>query len=206
MIVSPEIEKYILGLIPPRDEILAEMEAEAERQAIPIVGPTVGALLAVLVLSSQAKRIFELGSAIGYSTLWLARAAGPDAEVHYTDASAANAERARRYFERAGVTSRVQVHVGDALTALRNSHGEFDLIFSDANKDGYPLVLQEAPPHLRRGGLLVTDNTLWHERVLNPSDDTSRAVVEFNSKIFKSSDFYSCIIPLRDGLTLAVKR
>ena len=92
MIVNPEIEKYILDLIPPRDEILAEMEAVAQRESIPIVGPAVGAFLAVIVLSSRSKRIFELGSAIGYSTIWLARAAGPGAEVHYTDSSPANAD------------------------------------------------------------------------------------------------------------------
>ena len=206
MIVNPEIEKYILDLIPPRDEILAEMEAEAKRESIPIVGPAVGAFLAVLVLSSQSKRIFELGSAIGYSTTWLARAAGPGAEVHYTDSSPANAERARRYLERAGVADRVHIHVGDALTALAEVSGEFDFILNDVNKDGYPAVLTAACGRLKRGGLLVSDNTLWHERVLNPPDETSRAVVEFNSKLFTSSDFMACLIPLRDGLTVGVKR
>ena len=206
MIVNPEIEKYILGLIPPRDEILAEMEAEAQRESVPIVGPAVGAFLAVLVLSSQSKRIFELGSAIGYSTTWLARAAGPGAEVHYTDSSPANAERARWYLERAGLGDRVRIHVGDALTALAQVDGEFDFIFNDVNKDGYPAVLRAACGRLRRGGLLVTDNTLWHERVLKPSDNTSSAVVEFNSNIFHSNDFMTCLVPLRDGLTVGVKR
>jgi predicted O-methyltransferase YrrM len=206
MIVNSEIEKYILGLIPPRDEILAEMEAEAQRESIPIVGPAVGALLAVLVLSSQAKRIFELGSAIGYSTIWLARAAGPGAEVHYTDSSPANAERARWYLERASLGDRVHIHVGDALTALAVAQGEFDFIFNDVNKDGYPAVLSAAPGRLRRGGLLVSDNTLWHERVLNPTCPTSRAVVEFNRNLFYSNEFMTCLVPLRDGLTLAVKR
>jgi len=206
MIVNPEIEKYILNLIPPRDEILAEMEAEAARETIPIVGPAVGAFLAVLVLSSRAKRIFELGSAIGYSTTWLARAAGPDAEVHYTDSSPANAERARHYLERAGLADRVHIHIGDALTALANVSGEFDFIFNDVNKDGYPAVLEAASSRLKRGGLLVSDNTLWHERVLNPADQTSSSIVEFNSKLFKSSEFITCLVPLRDGLTVGVKR
>lgn len=205
MIVNPEIERYILGLVPPRDEILTEMEAEAQRRSIPIVGPTVGALLAVLVLSSQAKRVFELGSAIGYSTIWLARAAGPGAEVHYTDASVENAQRARWYFERAGVSDRVHIHVGEALTSLAQVDGEFDFIFNDVEKDGYPTVLRAAPGRLRRGGLLVSDNTLWHERVLNPTDVTSRAVVEFNRNLFTSNGLMTCLVPLRDGLTLSVK-
>jgi len=206
VIVNPEIEKYILSLIPPGDAILAEMEAEAKRESIPIVGPAVGAFLAVLVLSSRAKRIFELGSAIGYSTLWLSRAAGPGTEVHYTDSSPAKAERARQYLERAGLADRVRIHVGDALTALAETDGEFDFIFNDINKDAYPAVLSAASGRLRRGGLLVSDNTLWHERVLNPADRTSSAMVEFNSNLFKSSEFMTCLVPLRDGLTVGVKR
>ena len=205
MIVNPEIEKYILGLIPPRDQILAEMEAEAEQRNVPIVGPAVGSLLAFLVLSSRARRIFELGSAIGYSTLWLARAAGPDAEVHYTDGNPANAERARWYFERAGVNSCIHIHTGDALRSLQAVPGEFDFIFNDVDKVGYPAVLEASGRRLRRGGLLVTDNTLWHERVLNAADTTSRAVVEFNRNLFNSKDFTSCLVPLRDGLSLGVK-
>jgi predicted O-methyltransferase YrrM len=206
MIVNPEIEKYILDLIPPRDEILAEMEAVAQRESIPIVGPAVGAFLAVIVLSSRSKRIFELGSAIGYSTIWLARAAGPGAEVHYTDSSPANADRARRYLERAGLADRVHLHVGDALTALSQVDGEFDIIFNDVNKDGYPAVLRAASGRLRPGGLLISDNTLWHERVLNPADQTSSAVVEFNRNMFTSNEFTACLLPLRDGLTVGVKR
>jgi caffeoyl-CoA O-methyltransferase len=205
MIVNPDIEKYILDLIPARDQILSEMEAEARLNSIPIVGPAVGALLAVLVLSSQSKRIFELGSAIGYSTIWLARAAGPNSEIHYTDASQKNAERARWYLDRAGLSDRVQIHVGDALTSLAQVEGEFDFIFNDVNKDGYPAVLNAAPQRLRRGGLLVSDNTLWHERVLHPENLTSTAVVEFNRNIFHSNEFMTCLVPLRDGLTVGVK-
>ncbi len=205
MIVNPAIEEYIQGLLPARDEILAEMEAEAGRRSIPIVGPAVGSFLGVLVLSTRAKRIFELGSAIGYSTIWLARAAGPGAEVHYTDSSADNAERARWYLERDGLSDRVRIHVGEALAALAQTEGEFDFIFNDVNKDGYPAVLRAARGRLRRGGLLVSDNTLWHERILNPLDPTSRAVAEFNRKLFTSNDFMACLVPLRDGLTLGVK-
>jgi caffeoyl-CoA O-methyltransferase len=205
MIVNRAIEKYILDLLPARDQILAEMETEAESRRVPIVGPAVGSFLAVLVRTTRARRVFELGSAIGYSTLWIARAAGEDAEVHYSDSSAANAERATEYFRRAGVSDRMRIHVGDALTALSQVPGEFDLIFNDVDKEGYPDVLAYAASRLRRGGLLVADNTLWHEMVLKPSDAASRAVVEFNRKLFNTSELASCMIPLRDGLTLSVR-
>jgi predicted O-methyltransferase YrrM len=154
---------------------------------------------------SKARRIFELGSAIGYSTIWLARAAGEGAEVHYSDGSAQRAERARGYFERAGVTDRIHVHVGDALTALAQTPGEFDLIFNDVDKEGYPAVLEAVPGRIRHGGLFVTDNTLWHGRVLDPHDESDHAVRLFNERLFASPHFYATQVPLRDGVSVAIR-
>jgi predicted O-methyltransferase YrrM len=205
MIVNPEIEAYILNLLPPRDPALAEMEALASAERIPIIGPAVGRMLAQLVAISGARRIFELGSAIGYSTIWLARAAGEGAEVHYSDGSPVNARRAMAFFERAGVAGRIRMHIGDALTALAETPGEFDFIFNDVDKEGYPDVLSAAPARLRLGGLFVTDNVLWRSRVLNPADEASHAVVKFNESLFARDDFWSCLIPLRDGVTVARK-
>ena len=150
MITDPNIEKYMHSLLPPRDEVLAEMESYAAENEIPIIGPAVARFVASLVMMTKAKRIFELGSAIGYSTIWIARAAGTDAEVHYSDGSVKNAERAQGYFERAGVASRIHVHVGDALTALASVPGTFDMIFNDVDKDGYPTVLDAIPDRIRR--------------------------------------------------------
>ncbi len=205
MIVNPEIEQYMDSLLPPRDAVLSEMEEYARERNIPIVGPAVGRLLAQLVMLSGARRIFELGSAIGYSTLWLARAAGPVAEVHYSDGNAENAKRARRYFERAGVESRIQVHVGPALDALAQTTGDFDFIFNDVDKEGYLDVLEAVASRLKPGGLFITDNTLWHSRVLDARDETSRAVVKFNRLLYQSEKFWSCLLPLRDGVTVSFR-
>jgi predicted O-methyltransferase YrrM len=205
MIVNPEIERYMESLLPPRDAVLAEMEAAAARRNIPIVGPAVARVLAQLVMISGAKRIFELGSAIGYSTIWLARAAGPGAEVHYADGSAGNAREAGGYFERAGVASVIHVHVGDALTSLSQTSGEFDLIFNDVDKEGYPAVLAAVPARLKRGGIFLSDNTLWHERVLNPRETSDRAVVEFDRRLYESQQFFTTLLPIRDGLTVSIK-
>ncbi len=205
MIVDPQIDRYILDLLPARDEVLAHMEAEAASRGIPIVGPAVGAFLSVLVRAIHAKRIFELGSAIGYSTIWIARAAGPDAEVHYSDASGDNAREARGYFDRAGLAERIVIHVGDALEALASTRGDFDMIFNDVNKEGYPDVLKAVPARLHRGAVLVTDNTLWYGKVLKPEDAASRGVVEFNRILFNNKDFATSLIPLRDGLTVSAK-
>ncbi len=205
MIVNPEIERYLDSLLPARDAVLQEMESEATRRNIPIIGPVAGRVLAQLVMINKAKRIFELGSAIGYSTIWLARAAGPGAEIHYSDSSVENAHEASGYFARAGVASQIHVHVGDGLTSLAQTSGEFDFIFNDVNKEGYPAVLEAVPPRLKRGGVFVTDNTLWHERVLNPKEESDRAVVEFNSKLYESVRFFTTLLPVRDGFSVAVK-
>jgi caffeoyl-CoA O-methyltransferase len=205
MITDPHIEQYMRDLLPPRDEVLAEIEAYAAERHIPIVGPAVARFLSSLVMMTKAKRIFELGSAIGYSTIWLARAAGPDAEVHYSDGSPTNAERARGYFERAGVASRIHIHVGDALTALSSVSGSFDLIFNDVDKDGYPAVLEAVPDRIKTGGLFVTDNTLWHGRVLDPREATDRAVCLFNQRLFDSPQFYATQLPIRDGVSVGIR-
>ena len=206
MITGPEIERYIAALQPRRDPILLEMEAYAGEHGVPIVGPVVGRILAQLVMVSRARRIFELGSAIGYSTLWLAQAAGDGAEVHYTDSDRANAGKARRWFERAGVADRIRLHVGDALAALESTPGAFDLVFNDVNKEQYLDVLASAAPRVRSGGLFVSDNALWHERVLHPRDEASRTVAEFNRKLFEHKDFFTTLLPVRDGLLIAWKR
>ena len=207
MIVNPAIEQYIADLLPARDPILAEMEAYAAAHKVPIVGPGCATLLAQLVTITKAKRIFELGSAIGYSTLWIARAAGLDAEIHYSDGDPANAARARSYFERAGVADRISIHTGDALAALAATPGEFDFIFNDVDKEGYQDVLEAVPGRLRPGALFVTDNTLWHARILSPDQDkTTQAVDTFNRRLFSHPSFTTGMIPLRDGMSVAIRR
>jgi caffeoyl-CoA O-methyltransferase len=205
MITDPSIEQYMLRLLPPRDEVLAEIEAYATEHNVPIIGPAVARFLTALVLMTKARRIFELGSAIGYSTIWLARAGGAEAEVHYSDGSDENAQRARGYFERAGVASRIRVHVGDALTALASVSGTFDLIFNDVDKDGYPAVLDSVPGRIKSGGLFVTDNTLWHGRVLQPHEKTDHAVCLFNQRLFESPHFYATQLPMRDGVSVGIR-
>jgi len=205
-IVEKNVERYIYGLLPARDAVLREMEALARRRHIPIIGPAVGRLLALLVEISGARRIFEMGSAIGYSTIWLARAAGARAEVYYTDGDPENARRAREYFRRAGVANRIEVLVGDALQLLDQTPGKFDLIFNDVDKHEYPVVFRKAVPRLRRGGLFVADNTLWSGRVTRKSADrATRGIQRFNRLIYSSRELLPVIVPLRDGVAVCRK-
>ena len=206
--MNKEVEDYLYELLPKRDEVLSDMEEYAAQHKVPIIGPAVARMLALLVQISGAKRIFELGSAIGYSTIWLARAAGPQGEINYTDGDPENAERAKAYFKRAGVARQIRVGTGDALTLLKKAPGEFDLIFNDINKREYPEAAKQSLPRLRRGGLFITDNTLWSGKAARkaPAGDVdTRGVQELNRMVFESKDLFSVLIPLRDGVTVCRK-
>ena len=135
--------------------------------------------------------MFELGSAIGYSTIWWAQAVGDKGRVIYTDGDAKNAERARGYFKRAGVSNRITLHTGDALEFLSEQKQEFDIIFNDVDKEDYPRVLRLVAPRLRKGGLFITDNVLWSGRVAenNPTDASTKAILEFNRKLYDAEGF-----------------
>jgi caffeoyl-CoA O-methyltransferase len=205
-ITNEAVEKYIYGILPARDAVIAEMEKQAAAEDIPIIGPAVARMLYLLAQISGVKRIFEMGSAIGYSTIWLARAAGPKAEIYYTDGDPKNAERATQFFKRAGVERRIRVMTGDALDLLGRVRGKFDMIFIDVNKEQYPAALKKAAPRLKRGGLLITDNTLWSGRVAREADsDATRGVQQFNKAVYSSKELFPVMIPLRDGVTICRK-
>jgi predicted O-methyltransferase YrrM len=206
-ITVPEVEDYVYSMLPPRDEVIAEMEAEAAKNRVPIVGPAVARVLYQLAMMIGAKNVFEMGSAIGYSTIWWARAVGEGGRVIYTDGDPKTADKARGYFARAGVAGRISVKVGDALELLSEEKQQFDIIFNDVDKDDYPRVLRLAGPRLRKGGLFITDNVLWSGRVAKGAPDaTTKAILEFNQALYKSEEFYTTILPLRDGVAVAVKK
>ena len=203
----PEVEDYIYAMLPPRDAVLAEMEADASKNDVAIVGPAVARVLYQLATISGAKKIFEMGSAIGYSTIWWARAVGEGGRVVYTDGDPRHADKARRYFDRAGVSQRITVHVGDALEFLSEEKEQYDIIFNDVDKIDYPRVFRLALPRLKSGGLFITDNVLWSGRVGKPNPDSqTKAILEFNKLIYESKDLFTCILPIRDGVAVCVKK
>jgi predicted O-methyltransferase YrrM len=202
------VDDYMYSMLPKRDAVLTEMEAYATEHKIPIVGPAVARVLEQLALTINAKTVFELGSAIGYSTIWWARAVGEKGRVIYTDGDRKNAERARGYFARAGVSDRITVHTGDALEFLSEQKQEFDVIFNDVDKEDYPRVLRLVSARLRKGGLFITDNVLWSGKVAEkkPAEASTKAILEFNRKLYDSNEFYTTILPIRDGLAVALKK
>jgi caffeoyl-CoA O-methyltransferase len=206
-ITNPAVEDYIYSLLPPSDEVLQEMESLASKNDIPIVGPAVGRVFHQLATLSGAKKVFEMGSAIGYSTIWWARAVGDGGKVVYTDGDRKNADQARGYFERAGVSQRIAVRVGDALEYLSEEKEPYDIVFCDLDKSDYPRAFRLALPRLRRGGLFVADNVLWSGKVAQPNPDAeTKGILELNRLLYQSKEVFSTILPLRDGLAVAVKQ
>ncbi|MCG9126384.1 O-methyltransferase [Candidatus Poribacteria bacterium] len=220
-ILHPSIDDYLHEIIPERDEVLTEMEAHARENRFPIVGPLVGRVLHQLVLITNPARIFEMGSGFGYSAYWMAKALqNPNASIICTDGSQENADRAADYLRRGGIADRIDYRVGNALEIIDETEGEFDIIYNDIDKDGYPEAFQKALPRLRKGGLFITDNMLWGGRVtqktenrsndLNDRDQwinaTTEGVKEATRLQYSSPDVFTTIIPLRDGVSVAVKK
>jgi len=209
------VENYLYAMLPPREPVLQEMERQAKERDIPIVGPAGGRLFYQYARLINAKTVFEMGSAIGYSTIWWAMAVGAGGKVHYTDGSRKNADEARRYFEQAGVADRIEVHTGDALELLSERKEQFDILFSDVDKHDYPRVFNMAAARVRKGGLFLTDNTLWSGQVAhaagNPempkpeADKYTDGVIELNRLLYSSPDWFTTIIPLRDGVAVAMR-
>jgi caffeoyl-CoA O-methyltransferase len=207
-VTAGPVDDYLYSMLPKREPVFTEMEEYASKHDVPIVGPAVARVLQQLAVMINAKTVFELGSAIGYSTIWWAQAVGESGRVIYTDGDAKNAERARGYFDRAGVSTRVTLHTGDALEVLSEQKQQFDIIFNDVDKEDYPRVLRLVGPRLRKGGLFITDNVLWSGRVAekNPKTPQTKAILEFNRQLYSSTDFYTTILPIRDGLAVALKK
>jgi caffeoyl-CoA O-methyltransferase len=203
------VEQYLYSKLPASDPVLARVEEEAKREDIPIVGPAVGRLLFQLAQISGAKTIFEAGSAVGYSTIWWAKAVGDGGRVIYTDSDTKNAQRAAKNFAEAKMETRIEVRIGDALKFLQEEANEsFDIIFNDVNKELYPQVLELAIPRLKSGGLFITDNVLWSGRVTQPEserDERTKAIDLFNDALFGRRELFSTIVPLRDGVAIARK-
>jgi len=207
-ILRPEQEAYLEWLLPPRDPLLREMEALGAGENIPISDPEVGRLLSILARAMGARLILEIGTAIGYGAIWLARGA-PEARVLSIDADPQRLAAARGYLERAGVADRVELIEGKALDVLPRLQGPFDLVYIDAVKEEYRRYLDLVVPHLRIGGLVVCDNLLWGGHVAAPRPDeedrNADALRAFNGYLMMYPQLEALVLPLGDGVGIATK-
>lgn len=205
-ITYDEIDAYIDRLASVGDEALRAVEREGIEEGWPIVGAAEGSLLHILARAISARRILELGTAIGYSGTWLARAVPEDGQLITVEGDAETAKRARTNFERTGVAPRVTILVGPAEYVIEDLEGPFDLVFNDIDKEGYPIVLEPCVRRLRVGGLLVTDNVLWHGDVARASRSReAQAIRAYNERLARDSRLITVIVPLRDGVSIALK-
>ncbi len=208
-ILTEETAAYLAETRPPADELVAEMEAHAERDGVPIADRSVAHLQAILARAIDADRVLEFGTAIGYSTLHVARTG---TEVVTMDVDEERIAAAERYLERAGVRDRVEIHHAPALAVLDDLSGPFDVAFLDAVKGEYEQYLERTLPMIPVGGLVVADNLLWSGHV--PADDadvpesrreSTAALRAFNERFVGHDQLDAIVSPLGDGTGIATK-
>lgn len=207
VILRFEQERYLERLLPPRDPLLREIEEHARREDVPISDPEIGRFLGILARSINARRILEIGTALGYGALCLARGAA-EARVTTIELDPRRIEQARGYLERGGVAERVEIVEGAALDVLQRLDGPFDLAFVDAVKTEYRRYLDLLLPRLRVGGLIVVDNLLWKGHVAEPTeedDEVADSVRAFNGYLMMHPQLQAVVLPVGDGLGVATK-
>ena len=212
-IVPDAVERYLATNNRVGNSVLDAIAREGAAQGLPLVDAEVGALLRVLATAIGAKRMLEIGTAIGYSGIWLAGALPSDGMLLTLEQDPARAQTARANFERAGFARQVGIIVGDAQVTIAKVAGPFDLIFQDGSKPLYVTLLDRLVGLLRPGGLLVTDNVLWDGEVVPGFTSTprhneadTRAIVEYNRLVNEHPALITATVPLRDGVAISVKR
>jgi predicted O-methyltransferase YrrM len=210
--MSDAVEAYLTELAGSEHEhpVLVAMEARAKDRGFPIVGRATGRYLELAARSIGARRVMELGSGYGYSAYWFARAVGPGGEVVCTDADPDNARQAEEYLREAGLWDRVRYRVGDALTGLAAETGDFDIVYCDVDKLGYPDCWRAGRERIRIGGLWLCDNVIWSGRVATGTDRAglpgqTAAIREHNALVAADEQFVGSIVPIRDGVMTAVR-
>jgi predicted O-methyltransferase YrrM len=210
LLTYPATQEYLATLVPPRESELQEMEAIAAKNDFPIIGPACGYYCYQLARMINAKSIFELGSGYGYSTAWFAKALRENGGgvVHHTVWDEELSKQARAHLSALGSDDLVQYHVAEAVASLKETPGPFDIIFNDIDKDGYPASLPLIKEKLRKGGLLIIDNMLWHGRIFDKVDKSAatKGVHEFTRMVTKDPDWIVSLTPIRDGMIVAYKK
>ncbi len=208
-IVSKDIEAYAAGHSSPLPELLDQVAARTVAETTApqmMVGRLEGNVLRMLVHLVRARRVVEIGTFTGYSALCMAEALPSDGELITCEISEQHATIAQSFFDKSPDGEKIRLRRGPALETIRGlPEGDFDLIFIDADKEGYPEYYEEAIRLLRRGGLLVADNVLWSGKVLDPQDSSTRAIVAFNERVLQDPRVEQVLLTVRDGMMLARK-
>jgi caffeoyl-CoA O-methyltransferase len=203
-------QDYLTSLVPPREQEMQEMEAYAEKNNFPIIGPACGYTCYQLARMIGAKSVFELGSGYGYSTAWFAKAVQENGGgvVHHTVWDEELSKSANKHLLKLGLADIVKYHVAEAVESLRQVSGLFDIVFNDIDKEAYPASLGVIKDKLRSGGLLIIDNMLWSGRIFDDKDNSpaTEGVREFTRRITIDNDWIVSLVPVRDGMIIAYKK
>jgi caffeoyl-CoA O-methyltransferase len=208
-IVDEQIEEYAKQHSTPADPLLAELAEETyATMSSPqmLTGPIEGRFLELLVHGSGATRILEIGTFTGYAALSMAAALPEGGRVDTLDIEPKHAEVAQRYFDRSPHGSKITLHLGPAIETIEKLEGEFDLVFIDADKENYDRYYEAVLPRLSERGLIAIDNTLWSGKVLDPADESSRAIAALNDKLAADDRIVAVQLSIRDGVTLVRRR
>jgi caffeoyl-CoA O-methyltransferase len=206
-IVDPQVEAYAEEHSSPDGELFERLAAEThEKTTVPqmMVGRIEGRFLGVLVRSLRARRVLELGTFTGYSSISMALALPSGGRVITCDVNEETTSIARRYAEEAGVSDRIDFRLGPALETIASLDGPFELVFIDADKENYVNYYQATLPLLAESGLMVVDNTLWSGRVADAEDDeeTTRAIRALNDHVREDPKVDNVLLTVRDGMNL----
>jgi len=208
-VTGPRLEAYQRRLFGVEDDVLARVRERHAEMGFPEIHVSAeqGRLLNVMVRAVGARRILEVGSLAGYSGIWLARGLPPGGELVTIERDGTRAAAARAAFSEAGEAERARVLEGDAHTILPTLEGPFDAVFLDADKAPMPTYLEHAIRLLRSGGLLIADNAFFHGSVADPDDHSPDAegMREFNRLVASDPRLASALVPMRDGIVVAVK-
>jgi caffeoyl-CoA O-methyltransferase len=206
-ITTPEIEEYAERHTTPPAETLRTLEAETRatfESHQMMVGTIEGRFLEMLVHATQARRVLEIGTYTGYSSIAMAAALPPGGQIITCDVSEEHTAVARRHIEASGNAGRIRIEMGPALETIERLDGPFDLVFIDADKESYLAYFEVTLPKLAPHGLIAADNTLWHGDVINldNSDADTVAIRSFNSAVATDPRVNAVLLPIRDGVTL----
>ena len=208
---SDDLTKYVNEHTCSESKLLAELRRETELKhinSIMLSGEYQGRLLSLISKIKQPKNILEIGTYTGYSTICLAEGLVKNGKIHTIDKNEELVEIQKKYFLRSKFNKNIEIHTGNALDIINGLNINFDLIFLDADKENYATYFQIICKILNKNGVLITDNVLWHGKVLNSKeshDDVTKKIDQFNKALILNKKFQTFMLPVRDGLSIAIK-
>ena len=209
---NDKLNEYLINHSEKEPELLSNLNRETNLKVLQprmISGTYQGRLLSVISKIINPKKILEIGTFTGYSTLCLAEGLDENGEIHTVDINEELFDLQRKYFKKSSFNNNITQHLGNALDIIPKLDRDFDLIFLDADKINYPKYLDILIVRLKKGGVLLSDNVLWDGKVLNEisqKDKSTKAIVKYNELLNNRSDMDSVILPIRDGITISRKK